>query len=333
MLSRFAVGLGPLRSGGALVLPIFPSLPRLFSSVPEAGEKEDIASPPPQKISVLDILKKSGKRALGGGIPGAIAMVTQVFSLMWLRTTMNYTHKHGVSMHQAFENLYADGGIARFYSGAGPALLQGPLSRFGDTAANTGMLEMFKATRLNTKIPVFAQTACASLAAGTWRMFLTPVDTLKTMMQVHGSTKGMQMLKAKLHKSGVGCLYYGATASATATAVGHFPWFFVFNTLNAKLPKAKTVPGNLLRNAFMGFCGSLTSDLISNSIRVLKTVRQTHDVPITYVAAAQMVIAESGIQGLMFRGLSSKILANGIQSVMFTVMWRMMEAKFKKFFG
>jgi hypothetical protein len=37
---------------------------------------------------------------------------------------MNYTHKHGVSMHRAFEQLYDDGGIARFYAGAGPALLQ-----------------------------------------------------------------------------------------------------------------------------------------------------------------------------------------------------------------
>jgi hypothetical protein len=206
------------------------------------------------------------------------------------------------------------------------------LSRFGDTAANTGMLELFKATRMNKTIPVFAQTACASLTAGTWRMFLTPVDTLKTMMQVYGSAKGMQMLKTKVGENGMGCLYYGATASATATAIGHFPWFFVFNTLNARLPKANGIAGTLLRNAFMGFCGSLTSDLISNSIRVLKTVRQTHDVPISYAGAAQMVIAESGIQGLMFRGLSSKILANGLQSVMFTIIWRMMKSRFRKLF-
>ena len=30
------------------------------------------------------------------------------------------------------------GGIPRFYRGLLPALVQGPLSRFGDTAANTG---------------------------------------------------------------------------------------------------------------------------------------------------------------------------------------------------
>jgi hypothetical protein len=38
--------------------------------------------------------------------------------------------------------LYADGGIPRFYRGVLPALIQGPLSRFGDTAANTGMLTL-----------------------------------------------------------------------------------------------------------------------------------------------------------------------------------------------
>ena len=36
--------------------------------------------------------------------------------------------------------LYKDGGVRRFYRGVGPALLQGPLSRFGDTAANVGLI-------------------------------------------------------------------------------------------------------------------------------------------------------------------------------------------------
>ncbi len=37
-----------------------------------------------------ETLKKAGKRALGGGLPGAAAMGVQVLSLMWLRTTVNY---------------------------------------------------------------------------------------------------------------------------------------------------------------------------------------------------------------------------------------------------
>lgn len=41
-------------------------------------------------------------------------------------------------MGEALRHLYKEGGVVRFYRGLGPALLQGPLSRFGDTAANAG---------------------------------------------------------------------------------------------------------------------------------------------------------------------------------------------------
>ena len=36
------------------------------------------------------IVQKASKKALGGGKAGASAAVVQVFSLMWLRTSMNY---------------------------------------------------------------------------------------------------------------------------------------------------------------------------------------------------------------------------------------------------
>ena len=41
-----------------------------------------------------EILRRAGKRALGGGIPGAAAMGVQVVSLMWLRTTVNYQYRY-----------------------------------------------------------------------------------------------------------------------------------------------------------------------------------------------------------------------------------------------
>lgn len=52
---------------------------------------------------------------------------------------MNYQYRHGKSTMEAFRYLYNDGGIRRFYRGLGPALVQGPMSRFGDVAANTGV--------------------------------------------------------------------------------------------------------------------------------------------------------------------------------------------------
>ena len=53
--------------------------------------------PPGQQQTWGEILNKAGKRALGGGAAGAIAMFTQVGALMWMRTTMNYQYRNGGS--------------------------------------------------------------------------------------------------------------------------------------------------------------------------------------------------------------------------------------------
>ena len=39
-----------------------------------------------------DVWEKAAKRALGGGVSGALASVAQVLTLMWLRTVMNYQY-------------------------------------------------------------------------------------------------------------------------------------------------------------------------------------------------------------------------------------------------
>ena len=84
-------------------------------------------APKAQKKTLGDALRNAGKRALGGGLAGAIAMVVQVLALMWMRTTINYQHAKGMSTLEAMAVLYAAGGIARFYQGMSAALLQGPL--------------------------------------------------------------------------------------------------------------------------------------------------------------------------------------------------------------
>jgi hypothetical protein len=86
----------------------------------------------------------------------------------------------------ALRTLYADGGIPRFYRGVLPALVQGPLSRFGDTAANTGMLTLMDSYESTRNLNVGLKTVSASAAAAVWRIFLMPVDTVKTTMQVTG---------------------------------------------------------------------------------------------------------------------------------------------------
>jgi hypothetical protein len=134
------------------------------------------------KLDTWGILQKAAKRAGQGGLAGAAAMAINVCSLMWMRTAINYQYRYGTSTTTAFKTLYADGGIPRFYRGLIPALLQGPLSRFGDTAANTGTLAALDAFETTADLPVAFKTVAASVAAGAFRILLMPIDTFKTTM-------------------------------------------------------------------------------------------------------------------------------------------------------
>lgn len=241
---------------------------------------------------------------------------------MWLRTTVNFQYRHGSSTSVALKTLYSDGGIRRFYRGLGPALLQGPLSRFGDTAANAGTLALLDADPSTASLPVGVKTMAASAAAAAFRVALMPIDTMKTIMQVEGKN-GMSVLKDKMRTRGPAVLYHGALAASAATFVGHYPWFATYNYLNAVLPRYDDdVLKKLGRSAVIGFASSFVSDVSSNSIRVIKTTKQTSTTPITYPQAARLVIDKDGYAGLFGRGLKTKILANGLQGIMFSVMWR-----------
>ncbi|KAH7915773.1 mitochondrial carrier [Hygrophoropsis aurantiaca] len=267
-------------------------------------------------------LGKALKGALGGGLSGAAAMVLQVLTLMPLRTVMNYQYRYGLTTTQAIHTLYADGGWTRYYQGLLAALVQGPVSRFGDTAANVGILALLQGNTYLKTLPALVKTVFASVAAACFRMILTPVDTVKTTMQTQGKV-GMAILRARVKKYGIGSLWYGALATAAATFVGHYPWFGTYNFLDANLPIAYTLPQKLLRSTVIGFCASAISDTVSNSLRVIKTYRQVNETRIGYADAAREVVAVDGLKGLFGRGLKTRILANGLQGIMFTILWRL----------
>jgi len=264
----------------------------------------------------ISILKKSAQSAFRGGLAGAIAMVLQVVLLMWLRTVINWQYRYGGTIGEAFTALYAQGGIARFYQGAAFALLQGPLSRFGDTAANEGVKVLLSGYSLSVV------TFVASFTAALWRIILTPVDTIKTTLQVTG-TQGFDLLKQKVVKHGIFVLYDGALGNWGANMVGHYPWFVVNNHLEKIIPKADSPRLKLIRRAFIGFCSSVVSDCCSNGIRVVKTFKQTSDIHMSYFEAASRLVESSGIIGLLFRGLGIKLLSNALSSIIFSVLWKM----------
>ena len=94
------------------------------------------------------------------------------------------------------------------YQGVGFAIVQGPLSRFGDTAANALLISLLDSFDPSGNIPIIMRTALASIAAGGWRILIMPIDTAKTCMQVHGD-KGIDILRERLKKDGVPTLYLG----------------------------------------------------------------------------------------------------------------------------
>ena len=101
--------------------------------------------------------------------------------------------------------------------------------------------------------------------------------------------------------------------------------FFTYNYLSETIPKQDTQVAELGRRALLGFCSSAVSDTCSNSIRVVKVYKQSHPEQLTYTQVVRNVIKESGVSGLFFRGLETKILANGLQGILFSVLWKQFE--------
>ena len=147
-------------------------------------------------------------------------------------------------------------------------------------------------------------------------------DTVKTTMQVTGKFSNVV---SKVKVEGVTALYHGSLAAASATFVGHYPWFFTYNLLSEKIPKQDDRVKELGRRALIGFCSSAISDTCSNSIRVVKVYKQSSQEALSYPQVVRSVIKESGIRGLMFRGLETKILANGLQGILFSILWKQFE--------
>jgi hypothetical protein len=100
-------------------------------------------------------------------------------------------------------------------------------------------------------------------------------------------------------------------------------WFGTYNFLQDAIPPPYTLVQKLLRQAFIGFCASVVSDTISNSLRVVKTYRQVNETRVGYLEAARAVVLQDGMLGLFGRGLKTRIIANGLQGLMFSVLWKL----------
>jgi hypothetical protein len=190
-----------------------------------------------------------------------------------------------------------------------------------------GVLALLE-TQPDLSLPL--KTAIGSAVAGLWRIVLLPIDTSKTAMQVEGK-EGLDRLINRVKETGPSPLYQGALASASATAAGHFPWFFTYNFLNEQIPMVTATDDLLLslfRSAFLGLCASCVSDCCSNSLRVIKTTKQTAGLAVdgndklTYPQVVASILETDGWIGLFGRGLQTRLLTNAIQGAAFSVLWK-----------
>jgi len=92
------------------------------------------------------------------------------------------------------------------------------------------------------------------------------------------------------------------------------------------------LPSSMLRNAGIGLIASVVSDTAVNAIRVIKTTKQSlgskHSV--TYAQAIEIVLAADGWKGLFGRGLRTRLFANALQSIVFTIIWRGLAENWKQ---
>ena len=312
-----------------------------------------VAKPRKKAVAWRDALQS----ALHGGVPGAGAMAlqarvfavsllprgtrgfphqsdspalpTQILLFCWLRTISHYQQVKGGSLWQAAGELWQQGvdsgsrfPVLRFYQGVFPALLQGPLCRFGDTAANEGVLSL----TAHTRAPLLLRTALGTLAACSWRALLTPLDTIKLLLEVEGMRPGLAVLRRRVVDNGAMTLFAGATGVGITAAASHLPWFWVNNMLQTRVPAqaGSSRARELWRQAFIGFVATLFSDICANPMRVLKATVQTSAVPLTYAAAMAAIVEADGPGGLFTRGLVAKIMANAMQGVAFSVFWKLL---------
>ena len=264
-----------------------------------------------------ELLSASVVAALRSGGPGILAGMVQVMLTMWSRTIVNYQHRYGGTFLSTLFTLLNEGGVRRLYSGLWLGLVMGPLGRFGSTAAAEGVRVALRHRSLKT------QTAVASLFVGFWRLLLMPLDTCKIVLQVDGKA-GFQNLLRKVRGGQFGVLFQGSLATAVASIVGHYPWWFMYRLLSDAKRGIGAMKDGAMKSALIGFVSSLVSDVVINSIKVIKTTKQAVGAKhsISYAAAIKMVLSASGYAGLFFRGLPVRIVTNGVNSVIFTVCWR-----------
>jgi hypothetical protein len=181
---------------------------------------------------------------------------------------------------------------------------------------------------------------------------------MKTVLQVD-SYEGFRSLMRRVRAGKLGALYSGAFANAISAIMGHYPWvcnrtlfycvtdscrfwahfwrlflaqFYTYNLLSGSVFLMNLIPSQLLRNACIGIISSVISDTVVNAMRVIKTTKQSLSSKqnASYSDTVRIILAADGWQGLFGRGLQTRIFANALQSIVFTVVWQGLKNSWKR---
>jgi hypothetical protein len=104
-------------------------------------------------------------------------------------------------------------------------------------------------------------------------------------------------MKNRAKTLGYKTIFNGAIATMIQTFLGHYPWFFIYNTLNSVIKDYEEFHKKVLRAASIGFISSMVSDSSTNWLKVITTTRQTIKNNDGYTVIMRNIIKEKGFFG------------------------------------
>jgi len=251
---------------------------------------------------------------------GATSGIIQVSSLLWLRTINNYQYRYGTDISTTFKTLYNSGGVLRFYKGYIPSLIVASNCKF----AELNGYYYSKHNNFSEKEQLLFISTISSLT----KLSLVPIDTLDVVLQVEGK-KGINILKTKIKKNGYNVLYYGATPWILNNFIGTYIWFNVHNYLDFKYKdEYKNGVKFNVKNGLIGLVSSLSSDIVTNPLRILKINKQANSTSISYMSTIKDIHQTKNYSEFFLRGLKTRMIIHGIQNVAFVIIWKNLEKYF-----
>lgn len=263
-------------------------------------------------------------QALLSSIAGSKAMLVNMSTLMWLNTIATNQHVTGNTSYATFNQLYKQGGMVRFYDGFGITLMHGCIARFGDVFSYS-LIKKYTNDEKCSFSSSFSSTVVSATMSSVIRGILTPLEKVKIMRQIDGYKATSSLIK-QTTRNGLSSLWNGSITVVGSNFVGYVPWFYTYDLMHNVIPEASThCTLSLIRDGCIGFSASVVSDVVSNGIRVIKTLKQMDSHKRSYLTLIRNSMSDTNATMLPFRGLSTRIATNGLQSVVFTILWNLFD--------